>query len=421
MKKFNHNLIVSIVTVIVTTVSFLPGLTGPISTLAAGPATINLRTAGSFAILAKTGISTTGATSIVGDIGVSPVAASYITGFGLTTNVSSTFSTSAKVAGKVYAADYDDPTPSVVNMAVLDMQAAYSDAAGRTSYSSELGAGDIGGLTLAPGVYKWSTDVSIESDITLLGGPDDVWIFQIGGNLNVGAAAKIMLSGGAQAGNIFWQVAGQATLEEASVFNGNILAKTAVALNTGAQLNGRVLAQAAVTLDANIIIRPNYTTPIPTPTLANRLIPGFLGFTTLADLSLKEGDTISASGSNDPDIYIPNDWGYKRLFLNPIIFSFYGQLGGYAKVKTISASTRDMLVTSGLFRNCETNDPKVYGVEVNGEDTATLHWVNTSGSQAVQDDSEFFKKVFCINNNEFNWYTQGSAYTSVNQVPAYSR
>lgn len=80
-----------------------------------------------------------------------------------------------------------------------------------------------------------------------------------------------------------------------------------------------------------------------------------------------------------------------------------------------------MLVTSGLFRNCETNDPKVYGVEVTAEDTATLHWINTSGEQAVKDDPDFFKKVFCINTNEFNWYTKGSVYTSVNQVPVYSR
>ena len=83
--------------------------------------------------------------------------------------------------------------------------------------------------------------------------------------------------------------------------------------------------------------------------------------------------------------------------------------------------TRDLFVTSGLFRNCETNDKKVYGVETTGEDTGKLHWVNTTGEQAVADDADFFKKVFCINTKEFNWYPQGTAYTSVNQIPDYSR
>ena len=79
------------------------------------------------------------------------------------------------------------------------------------------------------------------------------------------------------------------------------------------------------------------------------------------------------------------------------------------------------MVASGLYRNCETNDQKVYGVQVTGEDTGILHWVNTSGAQAVADDADFFKKVFCINTKEFNWYSKGSNYTSVSQVPNYSR
>ncbi|MEX2053275.1 MAG: hypothetical protein WD898_03560, partial [Candidatus Paceibacterota bacterium] len=140
-----------------------------------------------------------------------------------------------------------------------------------------------------------------------------------------------------------------------------------------------------------------------------------------ADFGLTEGDTISASGSDDPDVYIVNEQGYKRLFLNPAIFGFYGHLGGFANVKTVSPATRDAFPTSGLFRNCETNDEKVYGVETTGEDVGMLHWVNTSGSQAVADDPNFFSKVFCINSNEFNWYSKGADYTSVNQVPDYSR
>lgn len=141
----------------------------------------------------------------------------------------------------------------------------------------------------------------------------------------------------------------------------------------------------------------------------------------LAEFGLKEGQTISASGTSDPDIYIVNAAGFKRLFLNPVIFGFYGHLKGFSAVKGVAANARDAFPTSGLFRNCETNDPKVYGVETTGEDTGVLHWVNTSGAQAVVDDPDFFKKVFCINSNEFNWYRKGSDYTSVNQVPNYSR
>lgn len=152
----------------------------------------------------------------------------------------------------------------------------------------------------------------------------------------------------------------------------------------------------------------------------------YAGAVAPSDYGLKEGNTISAAGSNDPDVYIVNDWGYKRLFLNPVIFTFYGQLtGGFAGVKNVSPATRDAFTTSGLFRDCEVgsvnNNGKVYGVEVNGEDTGMLHWVNTSGAQAVADDPNFFKKVFCINDNEFNWYPKGSNYTSVNQVPSYAR
>ena len=137
-----------------------------------------------------------------------------------------------------------------------------------------------------------------------------------------------------------------------------------------------------------------------------------------ADYGLVEGTAISATGSNDPDIYIINDWMYKRLFLNPVIFNFYGHIG-WDKVKSVSSSTRDAFGTSGIFQ--KVGDSKVYAVEVTGEDTGTLHWVNMTGAAAVAEDANFFKKVFTINDNEFNWYSKGSDYTSVNQVPGYSR
>lgn len=139
-----------------------------------------------------------------------------------------------------------------------------------------------------------------------------------------------------------------------------------------------------------------------------------------ADYGLREGDTISASGSSDPDIYIVNDWGYKRLFVNPAIFNLYGHLG-WDKVKSVAPATRDAFGTSGLFRNCESGDAKVYGLDVISEDVANLRWINTSGAQAVADDANFFKKVFCINNNEQALYGVGAEYTSVLQVPVYTR
>lgn len=260
------------VSVLAFAVSFFVGLAGPTALFAAGPATVNLGSAGSFTILAKTGISTTGVTSVVGDIGVSPAAATYITGFALTLPAVSAFSTSALVTGKVYAPGYADPTPANITTAVSDMQTAYTDAMGRTNpTATELGAGNIGGMTLAPGLYKWGTGVTIPTDVTLSGSADDIWIFQIAQNLDISSAARVVLTGGAQAGNIFWVVAGQTTLGTTAVFNGNILDQTAIVLNTGAVLNGRALAQTEVTLDANTVLFPTLTavaTPAPTVTPA---------------------------------------------------------------------------------------------------------------------------------------------------------
>jgi len=141
----------------------------------------------------------------------------------------------------------------------------------------------------------------------------------------------------------------------------------------------------------------------------------------LSFYNLREGDVIGARSSGDPDVYIVNEYGYKRLFLNPEIFYFYGHLGGFAGVKDVSPETRDSFPTSGLFRNCETNEARAYGVEVSSEDDGVLHWVDVTGTQATSQDPDFFKKVFCINTREFNWYPKGYLYNSVRQIPDYSR
>src|ERR1035437_9174392 len=255
MKKFNK-----VSTAVA--VACVLGLIIPIAALAASPSTVNLGTAGNFVILAKTGISTTGATSVIGDIGVSPAQATYITGFSLILPAASAFSTSALITGKVYAPGYADPTPANLTTAIGDMQTAYTDAAGRSLNAiTELGAGNIGGMTLAPGLYKWGTGVTIPTDVTLSGGANDVWIFQIAQGLTVSSATKVNLSGGAQASNVFWAVAGATTIGTGAVFNGNILDQTNIALNTGATLNGRALAQSAVTLQANAVTIPTVTAP----------------------------------------------------------------------------------------------------------------------------------------------------------------
>jgi len=220
-------------------------------------AAVDLGSAGNFAILSKAGVSTTGTTAIVGHIGVSPIASTAITGFALTLNSSRRFSTSSRVTGRVYAANYAPPTPSMLTTAVGDMQTAYTDAAGRPNpTATELGGGNIGGRIIRPGLYKWSSSVIIPADVTLSGGENAVWIFQIAGTLNVSSGKKVILSGGARPRNIFWQVAGKTTLGTTAVFKGNILGKTAIVLKTGARLNGRALAQTAVTLDANAVSRP---------------------------------------------------------------------------------------------------------------------------------------------------------------------
>jgi hypothetical protein len=211
-------------------------------------------------ILAKSGISTTGTTSIGGDIGVSPIKAVGLTGFSQGMDASGQFSTSIYVTapGKLYAADYAVPTPAKMTAAVSDMETAYTDAAGRTLPDhTELGAGDISGLNLAPGLYKWGTGVLMDNTgVTLTGGANDVWIFQISGNLTVASGAIVTLGGSAQAKNVFWQVAGQATLGTTSQFKGIILCQTLIAVQNGATLTGRALAQTAVTLDANAITAP---------------------------------------------------------------------------------------------------------------------------------------------------------------------
>ena len=229
-----------------TTWSFTTGSTSEILPV------VDLGTASNYVILAKTAINNSPTSAITGNLGLSPAATSYITGLSLVDFTG--YATSAQVTGRVYAADMVTPTSINLTTAVTNMITAYNDAAGRpTPDYLELGTGNIGGMTLTSGLYKWTGTVTIPTNLTITGGANDVWIFQIAGDLSQSAAVNVTLNGGAQAKNIFWQVAGTASIGTNSHFEGNLLSMTGITFLTGASFHGRALAQTAVILDSNTI------------------------------------------------------------------------------------------------------------------------------------------------------------------------
>lgn len=215
----------------------------------------DLGSAGNYVILAKTGVSNVTGSAIVGNLGVSPAAGSYYTGFpSFAADPGFTFATSSAVTGRMYAANYFAPTASNLTTAIGSMETAYTNAAGRSNPDfNELATGNLSGLTLTPGLYTWSSSVTMPTNLTLAGGTNDVWIFQIAGNLTMAAAKTMTLTGGAQAKNVFWQVAGSMTVGTSSHFEGIILCKTAVTFQTTSSLTGRIFSQTMVALDNNAI------------------------------------------------------------------------------------------------------------------------------------------------------------------------
>ena len=214
-------------------------------------AVVNLGVAGNFTILSKSGITDVYKSVVTGDIGTSPITGAAI---GLTC---------PEVLGTIYTVDAAGPLPcrvtnaSRLTTAVSNMQTAYTDAAGRVNPKFfNLGAGNIGGKTLTPGLYKWTSSVIIPTNISISGSATDVWIFQVAGTLDMSSAVKIILKGGAKASNIFWQTAGAVTLGTTSHFEGIILSQTGINMKTGGTINGRLLAQTAVTLQKNTVTRP---------------------------------------------------------------------------------------------------------------------------------------------------------------------
>jgi len=236
----------------------------PDRTLAAGPAPVDLGSAAHFTILAGATITTTGGGVINGDIGASPITGAAI------------LLTQAQVHGTIYAVDAAGPAGSVIAPALLttakgDLTTAINDAAGRMPaptgafLNPELvpGSGNFGGMTLVPGLYKFTgTAAASGADVTLAGGPDDVWIFQITADLQVGGSVHVILAGGAQARNIFWQAGASAVIGTFAVFKGTILAGQAITINTTSAMDGRALAfTAGVTFNGDVGELPTPTAP----------------------------------------------------------------------------------------------------------------------------------------------------------------
>ena len=226
--------------------------------------------AGNYVILAKTGITTTGVTSVTGNMAISPGFSAAITGFTLVPDVTNDFATAVEVlgGGRVYAPNYDSVggtggdglTPGNLTVAVNNMQAAYTDASTRAvpPVNTEIGGAvvEIGGHLIVPGLYNWTGAVTIANDLTLDGGPTDVWILQVAGTLDMAVGVNINLTGGALAQNVYWQAAGAVTIGSGAWMKGNVLGFTSISLLSGAKVTGRLLAQTAVTMIAPIVATP---------------------------------------------------------------------------------------------------------------------------------------------------------------------
>ena len=216
-------------------------------------APVNLGLADGLAILSYAGITNTGNTSITGNIGASPITGASLTGFETVALVGTTYTVDA--SGPVgYVTD-----ATMLTQAMLDLTVAYNDAAGRTENPIGI-EGNLGGMTLPPGLYKSTGALEISSGDLMLDAQGDVnavWIFQVASSFNMTSGRQVFLAGGAKASNIFWQVGSSATFGTTAVMKGTILAYATVTLATGASLEGRALARTAnVTLDANTIVKP---------------------------------------------------------------------------------------------------------------------------------------------------------------------
>jgi uncharacterized repeat protein (TIGR01451 family) len=302
---------------------------------------VNLGTANSFAVLAGSGITNTGPTTIIGDVGTFPITSE--TGFG-----------SVTLIGTNHAGD------AVTQQAKTDLTTAYNDAAGRIP--AIVVAGDLGGLTLVPGVYKSTSSLGITGILTLdaQGDPNAVFIFQMGSTLTTASGSSVNLINGAQACNVFWQVGSSATLGTGSTFRGNILALASITATTAVTVDGRLLASVgAVTLDTNTItistcavsLSLTKVCPIPTPPNTSFTV----GDTVTITLTVTNSGTTNATGVTVVDqINIPANVQISSLTTNPSATLIAPPTGPYSNTNilitwtglTIPAlSTRVLTVT----------------------------------------------------------------------------
>ena len=225
--------------------------------LTASPPLVALATSGNYTVLATSGITIGAGVSVAGNVGLNMVSGG-LSGFAEVMDASNTYATSSLVSGRVYASDYAAPTPAALTTAHSDMTAAYNDAAGRlTPNGTNLGSGELGGMTFTPGLYKWTTAALITNDITLNGGPDDVWIFQVNGALSMAASTTIHLTGGANPKNIFWQSVGAFSMGATSTFKGIVLSNGVISLGANDTIDGRFFGQSTVTIgDGTTVTQP---------------------------------------------------------------------------------------------------------------------------------------------------------------------
>jgi hypothetical protein len=201
-------------------------------------------------ILAESAITNVPSSAVTGNVGLSPATGA---GIGLTC---------VEVTGVINSVDAAGPLPCRVTnpvgltAAIGDKGLAYTDATGRAPDYTELGGGNIGGLNLGPATYKWGTGVLIPANLTLTGGANDVWIFQIAQGLTVSSGVQIILAGGALPQNIYWATFAAADIGTTAQFKGVILSQTSIAMKTGSSLDGRLFAGTAVTLDQNRVTQP---------------------------------------------------------------------------------------------------------------------------------------------------------------------
>mmetsp|Transcript_19492 Transcript_19492/g.28798 ORF Transcript_19492/g.28798 Transcript_19492/m.28798 type:complete len:280 (+) Transcript_19492:115-954(+) len=242
-------------------VSIVPSVSNMPSSSPSSPIpVVDLGTASNYVVLAKTGISTIPFSLITGNIAVSPISNAAMTGFSETSVEDGTAATSDQVSGRLYAADYEDPTPGDLTTAVFDMETAYTDAAGRPNTDAakvNLKNGQLDGDLMTPGVYTFSVSVAMNDDITFCGEPDDVFIIQMSQTFYVASGKKVLLDCETNAANIFWQVADAVTIGTGAHMEGNILGFTSVSFNTGSSLNGSIYAQTAVALQQATITQPD--------------------------------------------------------------------------------------------------------------------------------------------------------------------